>query len=312
MSNKMKNTRLIAVSLIASLGAALTITGAANAAGGKAKAVKHHHWHFAGPFGTYDKDALQRGFQVYETICSSCHGVELLSFRNLGDKSGPFHLDSCPAGIPDNVDCSNPNENPVVKAIAANYKFQVTDGPDDGGEMFQRPALPSDRIPSPYPNDQIARLANNNALPPDLSLITKARHHGPDYVYSLLVGYEDAPSTVEIAPGQYYNPYFHGDLSQNLRPEYVDDHGHPVEGVEVPLGGVLAMAPPLFDGMIEYTDGSPQTVEQYAADVTEFLMWAAEPKMEERKSLGIISMIYLVILAGLLYWSYRKIWSDTH
>ncbi len=308
MSILMKHARLIALSVCTSFAA----IGAADAAGGEAKDVKHHHWHFAGPLGTFDNDALQRGFQVYETVCSSCHGVELLSFRNLGQKGGPFHLDGCPAGIPDSVDCSNPNENPVVKAIAANYKFQVTDGPDEYGEMFQRAALPSDRIPSPYPNEQIARLANNNALPPDLSLITKARHHGPDYVYSLLAGYEDAPSTIEVSPGLNYNPYFHGDLSQNLKPEYLDEHGHAREGVDVPLGGLLAMAPPLSDGMIEYTDGSPQTVEQYAADVTEFLMWAAEPKMEARKSLGFVTLVYLFILAGLLYWSYRKIWSDAH
>ncbi len=308
MNMTMKYARLFAVTLFAALAAAT----AADAAGGKAKKVQHHHWHFAGPFGTYDQNALQRGFQVYETVCSSCHGVELLSFRNLGQKGGPFYLDSCPAGVPDTVDCSNPNENPVVKAIAGNYKFQVTDGPDEYGEMFQRAALPSDRIPGPYANEQIARLANNNALPPDLSLITKARHHGADYIYSLLAGFEDAPSTIEIAPGQHYNPYFHGDLSQNLKPEYVDEEGHPQEGVDVPLGGVLAMAPPLADGIIEYGDGSPQTVEQYAADVTEFLMWAAEPKMEERKSIGIVVLIYLIILAGLLYWSYRKIWSNAH
>ncbi len=308
MRKIMINARLIACSLFTALAA----VSAADAASGEAKAVKHNHWHFAGPFGTFDQNALQRGFQVYETVCSSCHGLELISFRNLGDKGGPFYLPSCPAGIPDSVDCANPNENPVVKAIAANYKFQITDGPDDGGEMFQRPAVPSDRVPGPYANDQIARLANNNALPPDLSLITKARHHGPDYVYSLLSGYEDAPSTVEIAVGQYYNPYFHGDMSQNLKPEYVDEQGHPEDGVEVPLGGVLAMAPPLADGIVEYTDGSPQTVEQYAADVTEFLMWAAEPKMEARKSLGVVALIYLVILAGILYWSYRKIWADAH
>ncbi len=308
MSITMKHARLIVLALCASFAAA----AAANAAAGKAKKVQHHHWHFAGPFGTFDQYALQRGFQVYEALCSNCHGVELLSFRNLGQKGGPFYLDQCPAGVPESVDCSNPNENPVVKAIAANYRFQVTDGPDEFGEMFQRPALPSDRIPGPFANEQIARLANNNALPPDLSLITKARHHGPDYLYSLLVGYEDAPSTVEVAPGLYYNPYFPGDMSQNLKPEYVDEKGYAQEGVEVPLGGVLAMAPPLADGMIEYADGSPQTVEQYAADVTEFLMWAAEPKMEARKSLGFVTIIYLVILAGLLYWSYRKIWSDAH
>lgn len=280
------------------------------AASGTAKAPEHHHWHFSGPFGTYDNDALQRGYQVYETICSNCHGLDLVAFRHLGQKGGPFYLESCPKGIPENVNCANPNDNPVVKAIASNYKFQVTDGPDDTGDYFQRPALPSDQIPNPYENEQIARLANNNALPPDLSLITKARHHGPDYVYSLMIGYVDAPSSVDIAPGQYYNPYFPGDLSQALKAEMLDAEGHPIDGVEVPYGGVLSMAPPLFDDIIEYTDGSPQTVEQYAADVTEFLMWAAEPKMEARKSLGVVTMAYLFILAGLLYWSYRKIWSD--
>ena len=302
----------LARTLILSAFATVAITPSAMAAAGKAKEVKHGHWHFAGPFGSYDQDALQRGYQVYETICSNCHGLELVSFRNLGQKSGPFYLDSCPAGIPENIDCTNPNENPVVKALAAKYKFQVTDGPDDTGEMFQRAPLPSDRIPGPYANEQLARLANNNALPPDLSLITKARHHGPDYIYSLLTGYEEAPSTVEIAIGQYYNPYFHGDMSQTLKPEFVDDEGHPREGVEVPLGGVLAMAPPLADGIIEYGDDSPQTVEQYAADVTEFLMWAAEPKMDARKSLGVMSIIYLLILAGILYLSYRKVWADQH
>ena len=281
---------------------------AAQAAGGKAKKVEHVHWHFNGPFGTYDQDALQRGLQVYRTVCANCHGLELVSFRNFGQQGAPFHLDACPAGIPETVDCSNPNENPIVKAIAAEY--QITDGPDDSGEMFQRPGLPSDRVPGPYPNDQIGRLANNGALPPDLSLITKARHHGPDYVYSLLVGYEPTPEIVSIAPGQYYNPYYPGDMSQNLKPEYKDDEGHIVDGHKVPVGGVLAMAPPLSDGIVDYADeATPETVEQYAKDVTEFLMWAAEPKMEARKRLGVISIGYLLIMCGILYWSYREIWS---
>lgn len=293
-------------------GFSLAAATGAQASSGKAKDPEHHHWHFAGPFGTFDKDALQRGFQVYETVCSSCHGLELVAFRNLGQKGGPFFLESCPAGIPETVDCSNPNDNPIVKAIAANYRHEVTDGPDDTGEMFKRAGLPSDHIPGPYANEQLARLANNNALPPDLSLITKARHHGPDYIYSLLTGFEDAPSSVVIAPGQHYNPYFHGDMAQAIKPEMLDASGHPREGVEVPLGGVLAMAPPLADGIVEYADGSPQTVEQYAADVTEFLMWAAEPKMEARKALGVMTVIYLIILAGILYWSYRKVWADQH
>lgn len=303
--------KLMKIARTLTMAAAIAVVGqtSAFAAAGTYKHPEHQHWHFSGPFGKFDQDALQRGFQVYEAVCSSCHGLELLSFRNLGQKGGPFYLDSCPAGIPDNIDCSNPNDNPVVKAIAEGYKFQVADGPDDYGDMFNRAALPSDRFPGPFPNEQVARLANNNALPPDLSLITKARHSGVDYLYSLLTGYEDAPSTVEIAPGQYYNPYFHGDLAQALKPEFVGDDGYPIDGVDVPVGGVLAMAPPLMDGMIEYGDGSPQTVEQYAKDVTEFLTWAAEPKMEARKALGVMTIIYLIILAGILYWSYRKVWS---
>ncbi|WP_428410620.1 cytochrome c1 [Hyphococcus sp.] len=301
----------ITKTLIAVLAAAAVGQTAAHAAAGKAKHPEHQHWHFNGPFGTFDKDALQRGYQVYETVCSNCHSLNLVAFRNLGQKGGPFYLEKCPEGFPETINCANPNDNPVVKALAAKYKFQVTDGPDDTGDMFQREPLPSDRIPAPYANEQLARMANNNALPPDLSLMAKARHGGADYIYSLLTGYEDPPSTVEIGAGQYYNPYFHGDMAQAMKPEYMHD-GHPVEGVTVPLGGVLAMAPPLADGIIEYGDDSPQTVEQYAKDVTEFLMWAAEPKMESRKALGVMSIIYLVILAGILYWSYRKIWADQH
>ena len=304
----MKFSMIARTLTIAALAGAAGISGAL-ASAGSAKAPEHQHWHFSGPFGTFDKDAMQRGYQVYETVCSSCHGLKLVSFRNLGQKGGPFYLENCPAGIPETVDCSNANENPVVKALAAQYRFQVPDGPDDTGEMFERAAQASDAIPGPYANEIIARMANNNALPPDLSLMTKARHHGPDYIYSLLTGFEDTPASVEIGPGQYYNPYFHGDMSQAMRPELFDADGHPLEGVEVPPGGTLAMAPPLVDGMIEYHDGSPQTVEQYSHDVVEFLMWAAEPKMEARKSLGLVSIIYLVILSGLLYWSYREIWS---
>ncbi len=278
------------------------------AAGGETKKNKSVDWHFSGPFGTFDQDALQRGFQVYRTVCSSCHGMELLSFRNLGQPGGPYYLESCPEGVPETVDCSNPNENPIVKAVAAEY--QIEDGPDDYGDMYMRPGLPSDRFPSPYPNDAVARLANGGAMPPDQSLIAKARPDGPDYIYSLLTGYEPTPETVTIAPGQYYNPYYPGDMSQNLKPEYLDEEGHPKKGVDVPYGGVLAMAAPLVDGIVDYADeDTPETVEQYAKDVTEFLMWAAEPKLEVRKRLGIISVGYLLILTGILYWSYREIWS---
>ena len=153
-------------------------------------------------------------------------------------------------------------------------------------------------------------VANNGAIPPDFSLIAKARHHGPDYIYSLLTGYEDAPETVAIDPATYYNPYFPGDMTTNLKPEYLDEEGHPVEGIEVPKGGVLKMAPPLVDNIVAYNDPeTPQTVEQYAHDVTEFLMWAAEPKMEARKKMGMVSIIYLLIFAVIVYLSYKQIWS---
>ncbi|MEZ5893112.1 MAG: cytochrome c1 [Parvularculaceae bacterium] len=303
--------KLIRILTIAAAATFAGLTGA-SASTGSAKHPEHQHWHFAGPFGKYDPNALQRGYQVYETVCSNCHGLKQVSFRNLGQQGGPFHLDKCPAGFPEDLDCSNPNDNPIVKALAAKYKYQVTDGPDDSGDMFQRAAVPSDRIPGPYANEQVARLANNNALPPDLSLIAKARHGGADYIYSLLTGFEEVPPTVTIGQGQHYNPYFHGDMSQNLKPEFRDAEGHPLEGVDVPEGGVLAMAPPLADGIIEYGDGSPQTVEQYAHDVSEFLMWASEPKLGARKELGVMVLLYLIILAGILYWSYRRVWADQH
>jgi cytochrome c1 len=289
-------------------GASLAVSGAAHAASGGALEYEHQHWHFNGPFGSYDKEAMQRGFQVYKTVCASCHAVEQLAFRNLGDVGGPFHLDKCPAGVPEGTDCSKPSGNPVVKAIAAEY--QVADGPDDSGDMFQRPGLPSDKFPHPFANPQQARAANGGALPPNLALVIKARHHGPDYAYSLLTGYEDTPISVQIAPNQHYNPYFAGDMSQFLKPEYRDPEGHPLAGVEIPPGGVLAMKAPLTDGMVDYADEHvPETVDQYAKDVVEFLTWASEPKMEQRKSLGIVTMGYLLILSLILFLSYRVIWS---
>ena len=287
--------------------ASLAVTGAF-AAGGKAKHNKEIDWHFNGVTGKYDPDALQRGFQVYRQVCASCHSLDLVSFRNLGQKGGPYYLEECPKGVPASVDCKNPNENPIVKAFASEYVFQ--DGPDDTGDMFDRPGLPSDNFPNPYPNEQVARLANNGALPPDMSLLIKARHDGANYIYSLLTGYKEAPVEVTVAPGQYYNEYYPGDMSLLLKEEYLDDHGHPAEGVKVPYGGVFAMKSPLSDGLIDYVDPeTPETVSQYAKDVTEFLMWAAEPKLEQRKNLGFVTIIYLLILTGILYWSYREIWS---
>ncbi len=303
----MKAKKSLRMLIAATAGFALA-AGAAEAAGGKALEYRHNHWHFSGPFGAYDKEAVQRGFQVYRTVCASCHAVEQLSFRNLGDAGGPFHLEECPAGVAAGTDCSKPSDNPVVKAIAAEY--EVTDGPDDSGDMFKRPGLPADKIPGPYANEQQARAANGGAFPPNLALIIKARHHGPDYVYSLLTGYQDAPITVTLGPTQHYNPYFAGDMAQLLKPEYLNEEGHPLEGFDVPPGGVLAMKAPLADGIVDYADEAvPETVDQYAKDVVEFLTWASEPRMEQRKSLGIVTMGYLLILTLILFFSYRAIWT---
>lgn len=169
-----------------------------------------------------------------------------------------------------------------VKALAA--EFEVEDGPDESGDMFFRPGKPSDRYPAPFPNDNAARAANNGALPPDLSLIAKSRKGGPDYLVGLLLGYVDPPEGQEPRDGMYYNPYF--------------------------SGGQIAMPQPLDDGYVTYTDGTPETVEQYARDVAAFLMWSAEPKLEERHRIGFQVVIYLIVLAGLLYATKRKLFAS--
>lgn len=259
---------------IAILAIAATFSAsAAFASGGEGKPLKHEHWHFAGPFGTYDKAAAQRGFQVYKEICSNCHSMKYVAIYNLGDKGAPFFDPEHP----------NPNDNPKIKAIAK--MFTVQDGPDEYGDMFDRPGTTADKFPSPYANDMAAKASNGGALPPDLSLIIRARHHGPDYVYSLLTGYEDPPAHMHLSAGMNYNPYFVG-------------------------GNQIGMPPPLFDDMVEYTDGTPATVDQMARDVVEFLTWASDPKMEQRHRTGWAVLIYLFFLSLLLYGSYRAIWRD--
>ena len=241
----------------------LLILPASGYAAGDAEPPIHNHWHFDGPFGTFDRAAQQRGLKVYREVCAACHGLKRIAFRNLealGYDEGQ------------------------VKAIAAEYT--VEDGPDEEGDMFERPARPSDRFPSPFANDNQAKAANNGALPPDLSLITKARHHGPDYVYSLLVGYADPPEGKELLEGQYWNKYM--------------------------PGHVIAMAPPLSDDQVVYEDDTPQTVEQYSKDLVEFLAWAAEPELEERKRTGIKVIIFLLVFAGIMYGIKKKIWADVH
>ncbi len=220
-------------------------------------------WSFEGPFGTFDRAALQRGFQVYKQVCSACHGMKKLHYRNLS--------------------ALGYNED-EIKTIAAEY--QITDGPNDEGDMFDRPGRPSDRFKSPYPNDNAGKFANNGALPPDLSLMIKARKDGADYVHALLTGYETPPEGEELLNGQHWNKYF--------------------------AGHKIAMAAPLADGAVSYEDGTEGTVEQYSLDVTHFLAWAAEPEMEKRKQTGIKVILFLLAFAGIMYAVKRKIWSKVH
>jgi ubiquinol-cytochrome c reductase cytochrome c1 subunit len=224
---------------------------------------------FDGLFGTWDKAQLQRGFQVYQNVCAACHALHLVSYRNL--------------------EALGYNEA-EIKAIAA--AAQITAGPNDEGEMFERPGLPSDRFKSPFPNEQAARFANNGAYPPDLSLMAKAREGGPSYIVALLNGYHEPPAGFDLLTGMNYNEYFPGHQ--------------------------IAMPPPLSDGSITtdgnnvYEDGTPATVHQMSEDVAAFLMWAAEPHMQTRKQTGVKVVLFLLVMTGLLYAAKRKVWADLH
>jgi ubiquinol-cytochrome c reductase cytochrome c1 subunit len=223
-----------------------------------------------GPAGKFDRQQLQRGFQVYKEVCSACHSLRLVAFRNLEDLG---------------------YNEAEVKAIAAQWAIQSPAIDPATGEATTRPSIPADRLPSPFPNDVAARAANNNALPPDLSLMTKARHNGAAYVYSLLTGYQDQPAELvakfpdaATGPGLYYNPYF-----ANLN---------------------IAMAPPLVaDGQVAYADGTEATVDQMAKDVAAFLVWSAEPKLEARHQTGWAVMIFLAVFTVLAFMAYRNIWA---
>lgn len=269
----MKMFRLIAAGLTA-LG--LTAAGSAAFAAGDAYSPQHIHWHHAGPFGTFDRNQIQRGFQVYQEVCASCHAMHLVSFRNLGQRGGPFEDERF----------ENPNDNPIVMQIAASYGERVWNPAevDDAGDPVSRMGIPADRFPSPFDNEQQARASNGGAYPVDLSVIVKARHYGADYIYSLLVGYTDPPEDVTLSPGQYYNPYF--------------------------AGGAIAMAPPLMDDIISYSDGTEATMEQLAEDVTAFLTWAGDPHMEARKQTGWMVLLYLFIFTILVYLAYRQVWAN--
>jgi len=249
----------------AALGAALSLglMGGAMAAEGEIH-LPDTKFSFEGVFGTYDRASLQRGFQVYKEVCSACHSMHLLSYRNLQE-----------IGL-------NAEE---VAAVAASV--QIQDGPNDNGEMFERPGRASDRFRSPFANAAAARAANNGALPPDLSVITKARAGGADYIHALLVGYEEPPAGVTVMEGMHYNKYF--------------------------AGHQIAMAPPLTqDGQLTFADGTNATVDQMAKDVATFLTWAAEPELESRRAMGVRVILFLAILGGITYAVKRKIWADVH
>ena len=221
----------------------------------------HQQWSFDGVFGTYDPAALQRGFQIYKEVCAACHPVKHLYFRDL-EQIG-YSADQ-------------------VKGIAAQVK--VGDGPNDQGEMYERPGRPSDPIPGPFPNDAAARAANNGALPPDLSLITKARDGGADYVYALVgLGFKDAPSGFKVGEGMYYNEYF--------------------------AGHQIKMPPPLSPDQVKFADGTAATVPQMAHDVVTFLSWAAEPSLDERHRIGFKVMLFLIVATIVFYAAKRKVWS---
>jgi ubiquinol-cytochrome c reductase cytochrome c1 subunit len=244
-------------------------------------------WSFAGPFGRYDQAQLQRGYRVYREVCASCHSMNLLSFRNLGDPGGPFWDPRYP----------NPNDNPVIKAIAREY--QIADIDPDTGDANRRPGTPADHFVAPFANDAAARASNSGAVPPDLSVMARAREGGPNYIFSILTGYTAAPTGLTVGANQHYNPYMPGDMGS-----YWTGRG------PAPEGGFIAMPPPLTgDGQVTFDDGTPSTRENAARDVSAFLQWAADPHMEERKQTGLAVMIFLLAFSGLLYASYRKIWA---
>jgi ubiquinol-cytochrome c reductase cytochrome b/c1 subunit len=242
-------------------------------------------WSFAGPFGKFDQGQLQRGYKVYKEVCSACHSMNLVHYRNLTDPGGPGFS--------------------IAQAEALASEIQVKDGPNDAGDMFERPGRVADKFPSPFPNENAARAANGGAAPPDLSLMAKARGYergfpqfifdaftqfqekGPNYIHAILIGFENSPPEGFTLPeGSTYNKYF--------------------------PGHAMKMPNPLADDQVTYDDGTPQKVDQYAKDASAFLMWAAEPKLEERKRIGLQVMIFMVILAGLLYFTKRAVWADAH
>ena len=272
---------ILALVLAGSLLGATQLASSASAQEAPPPVPPRQKWSFSGPFGNYDRAQLQRGFKVYKEVCAVCHGLKFIAFRDLEDLG---------------------YSEGQVKAIASEYK--IKDGPNDQGEMFERDGRPADYFPTPWANENAAR-AQYNGVPPDMSVLAKARSYsrgfplflvdiftqfqeqGPDYIHALMTGYKDkAPEGFTLPAGGFYNEYFPG-------------HS-------------IAMPPPLSDKRVDYTDGSPTTVDQYGKDIAAFLMWAAEPKMEARKRIGFQVMIFLIVLAGLLYFTKKKVWAAVH
>ncbi|MSP06792.1 MAG: cytochrome c1 [Candidatus Fonsibacter sp.] len=229
----------------------------------KQEKLLRQSWSFDGFFGKFDRASLQRGYQVYTEVCASCHSMNLLSYRNLSEVGGPgFSEDE-------------------VKAISS--KIEVLDGPNESGEMFKRSGKASDKFASPFPNEKAARAANGGAYPPDMSVLVKARAGGADYIYSILMGYEDKPPKgIKLEDGVYYNKYMSGNK--------------------------IKMSKPLNNDSVTYSDGTASTQEQLAKDVVTFLTWASEPHLEARKRIGFKTVIYLLILTALVYLVKKKIW----
>ena len=273
--------------------AALALAGLAFAgpaiSGTTHREPKEVEWSFNGPFGQYDQAQLQRGFKVYKEVCSACHALNFITFRNLGDPGGPFWDPRFP----------NSNDNPVVKALAKDAA-PIGDIDSNTGDAITRPRTSADPLPAPFANDEAARASNNGAVPPDLSMVVLAREGGANYVYSILTGYTAPPTGLKVNDNQHYNPYMGGDMSA-----YWSGQG------PAPEGGFIAMPQPLTEAnRITADDGTDMTVDQEAKDVAAFLTWAADPKMEERKQTGFAVMIFLLIFAGVLYASYKAIWRN--
>jgi ubiquinol-cytochrome c reductase cytochrome c1 subunit len=284
-------TRRLAPALVAAsaaaFAAAMPVAAAESSHGPE---IAHQQWSFSGFRGLYDRAQLQRGFQVYKDVCAACHGLSRVSFRNLVQPGGPQF----------------PEE--AVKALAAEWPNKISDGPNDEGKMFERPARLSDPMRGPYKNEKEARSIHNGALPPDLSLIAKARgttrdpswythpflmlgdifkayqEGGPDYIYALMTGYQDKPANVTLGEGMNYNVAFPGHQ--------------------------IAMAAPLSDNAVKYQDGTKATLDNHARDVAAFLAWAADPSHDQRKRIGWQVMLYLLVTTVLLYLGKKRIWAN--